>query len=131
MVFLRSLRESKGTQISRTLPSIMADSRDVVVWMVSTRPPISKSSSLSNNSLVTMPCDPVTNSITVTFIFHSFFSSLAKPRYLFLFSLPFSFTLWSARTTKSTIRQLLCFCGQPLGLVVWPRLDEPIVSQNP
>ena len=40
-------------------------------------------------------------------MFHSFFSSLSRSWYLSLFSLSFSFTLWSAGTAKSTIRQVL------------------------
>ena len=48
------------------------------------------------------------------FFFHClcsivFFHSLAKSRYLSLFSLSFSFTLCSAGTAKSTIRQILFF----------------------
>ena len=38
-----------------------------------------------------------------------FFSSLARSRYLSFFLLYFSFTMWSAETAKSTIRQVLCF----------------------
>ena len=92
------------TTISMTLLSILAVLNNVVVWMVSTRPPTSKSSSPFNNPLVTVPKVPITISIIVTFIFHSFFNSLAKSRYL-----SFSFILWSAGTTKSTIFQILIF----------------------
>ena len=38
--------------------------------MVSTRPPTSKSSSPTNNPLVTVPKAPITISIIVTFMFH-------------------------------------------------------------
>ena len=47
--------------------------------------------------------------ITVTFMFNSVFSSLAKTRYLSLFSVSFIFTPWSACTAKSTFRQVLYF----------------------
>ena len=47
------------------------------------------------------------NCIAITFIFHSFVSSLARSRYLSFFSLSFSFALWSAGTAKSTIQQFL------------------------
>ena len=40
-------------------------------------------------------------------MFHSFFNSLARLRYLFFFSHSFSFILWSAGTVKSTILQIL------------------------
>ena len=56
------------------------------------------------NPLVTVPSAKIIIGITVTFMFHSFFSSLARYRYLSLFSLSFNFTLWSAGTAKSTIR---------------------------
>ena len=77
--------------------------------MVSTRPPTSKSSRPFNNPLVTVPKAPVTIGIIVTFMFHSFFNSLARSRYLSLFSHSFSFILWSARTAKSTILQIFFF----------------------
>ena len=41
--------------------------------------------------LVTVPSMLIAIGITVTFMFHSFFSSLARSRYLSLFSLSFSF----------------------------------------
>ena len=77
--------------------------------MVSTRPPTSKSSSPFSNPLVTVPNAPITIGIIVTCMFHSFFNSLARSRYLSLFSHSFSFTLWSAGTAKSTILQVLFF----------------------
>ena len=63
--------------------------------------------------------------------FIEFFSSLARSRYSLFFSLSFIYTPWSVRTAKSTIRQVLFFCWLSLGLVVWPRLGDPFVSQNP
>ena len=77
--------------------------------MVSTRPPISKSSCPFNNPLVAVSKAPVTIGIIVTFMFHSFFNSLARSRYLSFFSHSFSFTMWSAGTIKSTISQVLFF----------------------
>ena len=46
----------------------MAYLNNAVVWMVSTRPIISKSSSLRTNGLVTVPSAPNTNRITRTFM---------------------------------------------------------------
>ena len=89
-------------QVSRTLLSIAVDLCNTVVWIVSTCPLISESSSPFTNPLGIVPRAPITIGITVTFIFHNFFSSLARFRYLSLFS-PFIFTLWSAKTAKSTI----------------------------
>ena len=44
MVFHWSLSNSKSPQVSGTLLSILAVLNNAVVWMVSTRPPVSKSS---------------------------------------------------------------------------------------
>ena len=109
MVFHWSLSDSKSPQISRTLLSILAVLNNAVVMMVFTRPPTSKSSRLFNNPLVTVPKAPITIGIIVTFMFHSFFNSLARSRYLSFFSHSFSFILWSAGTAKSTILQILFF----------------------
>ena len=109
MVFHWSLSDSKCPQVSRTLLSILAVFNNAVVWMVSTRPPTSKSSRPFNNHLITEPKAPITIGTIVTFMFHSFFYSLARSRYLSLFSHSFSFTLWSAGTAKSTILQILFF----------------------
>ena len=126
-----SLSDNKSSQVFRTLLSILAVLNNVVIWMVSTRPFISKSSSPFNNPLVTVPKAPITIALIVTFMFHIFFNSLAKSRYLFFFSLSFSFILWTAGKAKSTILQILFFCWLLLGLVFWPRLGDPFVCQNP
>ena len=43
------------------------------------------------------------------FVSSSFLYSVPRSGYLALFSPPFSLTLWSAGTAKSSIRQVLCF----------------------
>ena len=75
--------------------------------MASMRPLISKSSSPCINPLMTVPRALITIGITVTFMFHSFFNSLARSRYLTFFSLSFNSTLWSVGTLKSSIQQVL------------------------
>ena len=67
MAFHWTLSDNKYPQISRTLLSILADLNNAVVWMVSTRPLISKSSSPCINPLV------IVLSASITFMFHSFF----------------------------------------------------------
>ena len=109
MVFHWRLSDSKSPQVSRTLLSILAVFNNAVVWMVSTPPPTSKSSRPLNYPLVTVPKAPTTISIILTFIFHCFFNSLARSRYLSLFSHSFSFILWSAGTVKPTILQIFFF----------------------
>ena len=132
MVFHWSLSDSKSPLVSWTLLSILAVLNNAVVWIVSTRPPTSKSSSLFNNPLVTVSKAPITIGIIVTFMFHSFFSSLARSRYLSFFSHSFSFILWSAGTAKSTILQILFFCcWLLLGLVFWPIFSDPSICQSP
>ena len=106
MVFHWRRSDSKSPQVSTTLLSILAVFNNAVVWMVSNRPPTSKSSGPFNNPLVTVSKAPITIGIIFTFIFHSFFNSLARSRYLYLFSHSCSFILWSAGTAKSTILQI-------------------------
>ena len=109
MFFYWSLSDSKSPQVSRSLLSILAFLNNAVVWMVSTRPPTSKCSSPFSNPLVTVLNAPITIGIIVTCMFHRFFNSLARSRYLSLFSHSFSFILWSAGTAKSTILQVLSY----------------------
>ena len=66
------LSDSKSPQISKTLLGNLAVLNNAVVWMISTRLPTYKSSSPSNNPLVTVPKAPITIGIIVTFMFHSF-----------------------------------------------------------
>ena len=82
------------------LLSILSDLNNAVIWMVSICPLISRASSLSFNALVTVLSAPLSCSIV-------FFSSLARSWCLSLFSLSFSFTLWSAGMANSTIQQTL------------------------
>ena len=56
-----------------------------------------------------MPKAPTTIGTIVPFMFHSFFNSLARTRYLSFFSHSFGFILWSTGTAKSTILQILFF----------------------
>ena len=109
MVFHLRLSDSKCPQVSRTLLSILAVLNNIVVWMISTRPPTSKSSSLFNNHLVAVPKAPITIGIIVTCLFPSYFNSLTWSRYLSFFSHSFSFIIWSAGKEKSTILQVLIF----------------------
>ena len=106
MVFHCSLNDSKSPQVSRTRLRILAVLSNAVIWIVSTRPPTSKSSRPFNNPLVIVPKALITIGTIVTFMFHSFFNSLARSRYLSFFSLSFRFIQWSAATAKSTILQI-------------------------
>ena len=94
MVFHRSLSDSKSLQVSRTFPSIQVDLNNAVVWMVSARLSIFNSSSFLTKLLETIPSTPITIGITVTFIFDSFFNSLARTKYLFYSFESFSQQRW-------------------------------------
>ena len=109
MVLDWSLSDSKSPQISRTRLRILAVLSNAVVWIVSTRPPTSKSSRPFNNPLVIVPNAPITIGTIVAFMFHSFFNSLARSSNLSFFSLTFRIILWSAVTAKSTILQIFFF----------------------
>ena len=100
MVFQWSLSDSKSPQVPRTLFSILAVLNYIVVWMVSTRPPTSKSSCPFTHPLVTTPKAPITIGIIVTFMF-LIFSILLQGRVIHpSLSYSFSFILWSAETVK-------------------------------
>ena len=96
MVFHWNLRDSKSPQVSSTLLTILAVLNNGLVRMVSTRPLTSKSSRPFNNPPVTVPKAPITIVTIDSFMFHSFFNSLA--------------VLWSAGTAKSKILQILFCC---------------------
>ena len=68
---------------------------NAVIWIVSALPPISNSS-----SFLWKPFRAVLNA---PIMFHAFISSLARSKYLSLFSLSLILTLWSAETAKSSI----------------------------
>ena len=107
MIFHWSLSDSKSPQVSRTRLRILAVLSNAVTWVVSTRPPTCKSCRYFNNTFVIVPRAPITIGTIVTFMFHSFFNSLARSRYLSFFSHSFRFILCSAGTAKSTILQIL------------------------
>ena len=79
-LFHSSLSDSESPKVSRTFLSILAGLNNVVVWVVSTRPPTPMSSCPFNNPFVTVLKAPIAIGIMVTFIFHSFFNSLARSR---------------------------------------------------
>ena len=87
MVFDCSLSDSKSPLVPWTLLSILADLNNAVVGMIATSPLISKSSSHFTNPFVIVPSTLITIGITVTFLLHSFFSSLTRSRYLYSFLL--------------------------------------------
>ena len=110
MVFHWSLSDSKSPQVSRTLLSILAVFNNAVVWMVSTRPPTSKSSRPFDNPFVTVPKAPITIGIIVTFMFNSFFQFSSKVEvFISLFTF-FQFYSVVYRDSKvENLADFLCF----------------------
>ena len=72
MLFHWSLSDSKSIFVSRTFLSILGDLNNTVIWMVSTRPLISKSSRPCTNPLMTVPRASITFGIPVIFVFPIF-----------------------------------------------------------
>ena len=65
MVFLCSLRDCKSPQVSSSNLNILADLNNAVVWMVSARPPISKSFNSPSKLLGTVLNASFTIGITI------------------------------------------------------------------
>ena len=99
-------------------------------------PLISKPSSPCTNPLVTVPSATITTGITVTFMFHSFFSSLASSMYLIAFFHFYSVVNGDSKAHNSASFLSFfffcrCCCWLLQSLVVWPRFGDPFVCQNP
>ena len=139
MVFHWSLSDSKSCQVCRTLLSILAVLNNAVVWMVSTRPPTSTSSSPFNNPLVTVPKAPITIGIIVTFMIHSFFQFPSRVEVLILLFTFFQF--YSVVSRDSSVDNFsnslfsccccCCCCLLWLDPIFWPRLGDLSICQSP
>ena len=87
-------QEFEWQQVSRTLLSNLTVLNNSVVWMVSTRPPSSYSSSPFNNSLVTAPKALITIGIIITYYYHYYFQFLCFISSFFLGGELFLFFLY-------------------------------------
>ena len=88
--FYWSLGDDKSRLVFKPFTSILADYNCTVVWVVLILPRISSSPSLFSRTIGTVPVVSPTIGTTVTFIFHSFFSSLTRSKYLSFHFFPFS-----------------------------------------
>ena len=123
------MSDSKSSQVSMTRFNILFVLNNFVVWMVSTCPPTSNSSSPCNCSLVTVPNASITIGIIVTFKFHSFFLFPKKVNVLILLFTFFQFySVVSGDSKIYTFASYLFFFLLIIkGLVFWPRLGDPCV----
>ena len=122
MVFHWRLSDRKSPQAFMTLLSILAVLNNALVWMVSTRPSISKVFSPYSSLLVTVPSSSITSGITVTFMFDScffFFISQARSWYLSLFLLSLIFTLWSAGTASPLFQRFSFLLMIIIIIIIW------------
>ena len=126
-----SLNDSKSSQVSGILLCILAVLNNVLVWMVSSRPPTSKFSSPFDNHLVTIPNAPITIGTIVTCMFHSFFQFPSKVQVLILLFTFFQFYSVVRQDSKvdNFANSLFC-CWFLLGLVFWLRLGDLSVCQS-
>ena len=133
MVFHWSSSDSKSPQVSRTLLRILADFNNAVVWMVSTFHLISKYPTPFINPSGTVPSTPITIGITVTFMFYSFFFPVLWQGPGTYFSFCFLSVLPCGQPERQSplFGKFSYFCWLSLGLVAWPRLCDPFISQNP
>ena len=99
------LGDSMSPQVSKTF---LVNLNNAVVWMVSSRPLISKSSTVPVPILWWLYQLWQLQLVSPSLMFYIFFFLFfARSRYLSFLSLSFGFTLRSARTVKSTVRQVL------------------------
>ena len=126
VVFYYSLSDSKSSQVSRTILSILANLNSDVVYMVLIVSLIFISFGLFFNNSGT-----VTIGITATHMFHNFFHSLTRSENLSIFLLSFIFTLWSVRMARSTWWQVLFFILISTRSSRLSKLGDLFVSQNP
>ena len=109
MVFHWSLSDSKSPQVSTTLLSILGVLNNVVVWMVSTHPPNSKSPSPISNPLVTVPNASVTIAIIVSACAIIFsIPKQGRATYPSFHFLSFWQTVYSCKTELFEIEQTIC-----------------------
>ena len=81
MVFHWGLSDSKPPHVSRILLNILIELNSVIVLVILIQLLISNSSWPLTKPLGTIPSAPITIGITITFMFDSFLSSLARSKY--------------------------------------------------
>ena len=103
--FLLDLNDINSYHVTRTLLSILANLNNAVVSMFFTHSLISKSNSPCINPLVTVPSVTIKIGITVTFMFHRYFSICTFHSFL-LTSILASLFLLSTITRSSRLSEI-------------------------
>ena len=124
MVFPWSLSDSK---VSLTFLYILTDLINAVAYVVSIILLISNSSYTFSKYLWTVTSASTTIDINVTLIFHCFFFQFFGKIQIFLYL----FTFFSSAVCRSTRWQVFFSDWITQGLIVWPGLGDPFLSQNP
>ena len=129
IVFHWSLRHSKSPPLSWPLLSILSDFNNGVVLMVSILLPVFNTSSLFSKILETISRAPTTVNIPVTLMFNNFHCSLARSKYLSIFSLSL-FPLCNLPELQNPPESNFFLF---LLIITWSgfgsRLDDPFISQ--
>ena len=133
MVSHWSLSDNKSPQVTRTPLSILDDLNNAIDWIVSFRPLIIKSSCPFINPLVTVLRALTTINIpplsrSIVFFLFSGKTLVLISLFAFFKFLPYGHP---ERQSPLSAGSLFSFCWLSQGLVVWPRLDDQFVSQNP
>ena len=102
MVYHLTLSDSKSPQVSRILLSILVDQNNAAVIMVWILPPIFNSSNFLCKRLETVLSALITIGIKASHRVYTFLSSLARSKYMSLFSFSLIFIWWSVETTEYT-----------------------------
>ena len=112
------------------LISILADLNNTVVRMVSNSLLIFKFFSLCINPSVIVPRPPITIGITVTYMFHNFFNSIARSSYLSFFWCCFNLLSDQSGLQSPQFWKFSFSCWLLLDLVDRPRLGDLFVSKK-
>ena len=126
MVSHWSLNDSKSPKVSRTLLRIQADLSNAPLVLLFPSPLVHVSILLWLYQEYQLQLESQSLSCSIVF-----FNFQLRSWYLSFFSLSFNFTECSTGTAKSTIPQVLFFYWLLHGLVIWLRLGDLFVSQNP
>ena len=131
MVFHRSSSDSKSPQVSRTLLSILADLNNAVVCGLSSLVLLFPSPSVPLSILWWLVRSARTNYDWYHRHFHiPLFFQFSSKVLIFIVLFTF-FQFYPVISLNGKVHYSIGFFFYSQGLVFWPGLDDPFVSQNP